>query len=138
MIREPHVAGITREMALSRPLESITSSIGSLFHYDPPRFGFSGSEQRLLISALAGGTDEELSSDLGISLSTVKKTWRSVYDRVSACLSDLIPGNSRPGGEASKRGRDKKQHLLTYLREHPQELRPVSKNLLQQRSARMR
>jgi hypothetical protein len=136
IIREPHVAGITREIALSRPLESITSSIGSLFHYQPPQFGFSGSEQRLLLAALAGGTDEDLSEELAISLSTVKKTWRCVYDRVAACLPELIPGNSQSNGEASKRGRDKKQRLVSYLREHPQELRPVSKKLLQQQPAR--
>ena len=132
IIRAPHVAGITREIAFSRPLESITSSIGGLFLYQPPRFGFSVSEHRLLHSALAGGTDEELSGELGISLSTVKKTWRSVYDRVAACMPELIPSNSQPDGEASKRGRDKKQRLISYLREHPEELRPVSRKLLQQ------
>lgn len=132
IIRQPHVAGITREMALSRPLESITSSIGSLFHYQPPRFGFSVSEQRLLLSALAGGTDEELSTELGISLSTVKKTWRSVYDRVAGCLPDLIPGNSHPNGENLRRGKDKKQRLIAYLREHLEELRPVSRKLMHQ------
>jgi DNA-binding CsgD family transcriptional regulator len=136
IIREPHVAGITREIALSRPLESITTSIGSLFHYQPPQFGFSGSEQRLLLAALTGGTDEELSEELRVSLSTVKKTWRSVYDRVAACLPELIPSSSQSNGEASKRGRDKKQRLVSYLREHPQELRPVSKKILQQQPAR--
>jgi len=78
---------------------------GLSFLYEPPLFGFNVSEQRLLISALAGGTDEELSDELGISLSTVKKTWRLIYDRVAACLPELIPGNSQPKGENSKRGR---------------------------------
>lgn len=123
---EPHVTGLTREMAL----KSLGSWIGSLFLYQPPQIGFSRSEQRLLLSALAGGTDEELSDDLGISLSTVKKTWRSAYDRVAACLPDLISSDSKPDGETSKRGRDKKQRLISYLRDHPQELRPVSRKLL--------
>jgi hypothetical protein len=124
--------GLTREMALGHR----GSWVGSLFSYEPPQFCFNVSEQRLLISALAGGTDEVLSDDLGISLSAVKKTWRSIYDRVAGCLPELIPGNSQPDGEASKRGRDKKQRLISYLREHPQELRPVSRKLLQQRPAR--
>jgi hypothetical protein len=132
LMREPHVAGITRELALSRPLESITSLIGSLFHYQPPQFGFSSGEQRLMLAALPGGTDEELSNDLGISLSAVKKTWRSVYSRVAACLPDLIPDNSHPDAENSRRGKDKKQRLISYLREHPEELRPVSRKLLRQ------
>jgi hypothetical protein len=129
---EAHIMGLTREMALQR----LGSWVGSLFLYEPPLFGFNVSEQRLLISALAGGTDEELSDDLGISLSAVKKTWRSIYDRVAVCVPELIPNNSQQDGEASKRGRDKKQRLISYLREHPQELRPVSRKLLQQRPVR--
>jgi DNA-binding CsgD family transcriptional regulator len=125
---QPHIMGLTREMATGHR----GSWVGSLFRYEPPQFGFSVSEQRLLLSALAGGTDEELSDDLGISLSSVKKTWRSIYDRVATCLPELIPGNALPDGEASKRGKDKKQRLISYLREHPQELRPVSRKLLQQ------
>jgi hypothetical protein len=127
IILVPHIVGLTREMALRQ----LGSWIGFLFQYQPPQFGFSWSEQRLLLSALAGGTDEELSDELGISLSTVKKTWRSAYDRVAACLPGLIPSNSQSDGETSKRGSDKKQHLISYLREHPEELRPVSRKLLQ-------
>ncbi len=129
---EAHIMGLTREMALQR----LGSWVGSLFFYEPPQFGFNVSEQRLLVSALAGGTDEDLSDELGISLSSVKKTWRSIYDRVAICLPDLIPGNSHPDGENSRRGKDKKQRLISYLREHPQELRPASRKLLQQRPER--
>ena len=100
--------------------------------YQPPRIGFSRSEQRLLLSALAGERNEELSDEFGISLSAVKKTWRSVYDRVATCLPDLIPGNSQLDGETSKPGKDKKQRLISYLREYPEELRPVSRRLLEQ------
>ena len=126
LVREPHIVGITREMAL----QQFGSWISSLFRYQPPRFGFTRREQRLLLSALLGGTDEELSCLLNTSLSAVKKTWRSVYDRVAARLPDLIPSNSQPDGDVSKRGRDKKQRLIAYLREHPEELRPVSRSLL--------
>src|SRR5579872_614602 len=48
IIMRPHVAGLTREMALADP----GSWIGSLFVYRPPQFGFNRSEQRLLLSAL--------------------------------------------------------------------------------------
>jgi DNA-binding CsgD family transcriptional regulator len=125
LVREPHIVGITRDLAL----QQFGSWISSLFRYQPPRFGFTRSEQRLLLSALVGGTDEELSRLLNTSLSSVKKTWRSVYDRVSARLPELIPGDSQPDGDVSKRGRDKKQRLIAYLREHPEELRPVSRSL---------
>jgi len=128
LVLQPHIVGLTREMAL----QQLGSWIGTLFQYEPPQFGFSRSEQRLLLSALPGGTDEQLSAELGVSLSTIKKTWRSAYDRVAACFPELIPSNSPSNSKTSARGRDKKQHLISYLRAHPQELRPVSRKLLRQ------
>jgi hypothetical protein len=130
LLRTPHIHGMTRELALARP----GSWIGSLFLYQPPLCGFSRSEQRLLLAALEGGTDENLSDTLAISRDTVKKTWRLIYERVAACLPELVPGNS-PTDIGMPRGKDKKQRLLTYLREHPEELRPVSRKLLPGRAA---
>ena len=125
LLRTPHIIGITRELALTGAL----SWIGSLFLYQPPQCGFRSSEQRLLLAALEGGTDEELSESLGISLDTVKKTWRLIYERVTACRPEMIPGNSA-ADYGTPRGKEKKQHLLAYLRERPEELRPVSRKLL--------
>ena len=114
------------------------SWVGSLFLYAPPRFSFRRSEQRLLFLALDGGTDKELADELGISLSAVKKTWRMIYDRVAACQPELIPSNSQADAWTQDRGKQKKQRLLAYLREHPEELRPVSRKLLQQAAAQRR
>ena len=128
IVNTPHVFGLTREVDTRRP----GSWIGILFEYRPPQFGFSAGEQRLLLAALHGGTDRELSDALGISLTTVKKTWRSVYVRVAAHSPDLIPANSATNGDEAmpERGREKKYPLIAYLREHPEELRPFSRKLL--------
>lgn len=115
--------GLTREIERRRP----GSWAGTLFSHEPPLFGFSASEQRLLLTALGGGTDEYLSNQLGISLSAVKKTWRSIYERVSVCIPELSSRTLRAESCKLDRGREKKQHLLAYLREHPEELRPVSR-----------
>lgn len=124
---EPRNFGITRELGTTQT----ASWVGSLFLYEPPRFGFSQSEQRLLLSALTqGGTDEELSVSLGISVFAVKKTWRLIYDRVGPCLPELVRANEGAAIPAQARGREKKQRLLAYLRKHPEELRPVSRRLL--------
>ncbi|MGB6198622.1 MAG: hypothetical protein WA871_02705 [Candidatus Acidiferrales bacterium] len=131
LLTKTHIVGLTREMAQTQH----GSWIGSLFLYEAPRFGFSRSEQRLLLSALAGGTDGELSDELGVSLSTTKKMWRSIYRRVAAHNPELIPSDAHEDGAKSKRGKNKKQRLMTYLREHLQELRPVSRKILQQSGA---
>jgi hypothetical protein len=66
----PHLIGLTRELAMAH----VGTWIGSLFVYPSPQFGFRPSEQRLMLAALQGGTDEDLAAALGISLSAVKKT----------------------------------------------------------------
>ncbi len=115
-------------------LKQLGTWISTLFLYQPPQFGFSKSEQRLLLCALGGGTDQELSDDLGISLSSVKKMWRSAYERVAASLPELIPRNVADDNGNSERGKEKKQRLMGYLREHPEELRPVLRERLQRAS----
>lgn len=117
----PHLIGLTRELAMAR----VGTWISSLFVYQTPQFSFRPSEQRLLLAALQGGTDQELADVLGISLSAVKKTWRSIYDRVTDRSPGLIPDHV-PEELTSERGKEKKQRLLAYLREHPEELRPAT------------
>jgi hypothetical protein len=117
----PHLIGLTRELAMAR----VGTWIGSLFVYQPPQFSFRPSEQRLLLAALPGGTDEDVATALGISLSAVKKTWRSIYDRVTDRSPGLIP-DQVPEELTSERGKEKKQRMLAYLREHPEELRPAT------------
>jgi hypothetical protein len=127
---EPRNVGMTRDLAMTR----LGSWVGTLFLYTPARLGLSPSEQRLLQSAFSGGTDDELSDMLGISLFAVKKSWRSIYERVAECLPELVPDRSEIDGQAPSRGKQKKQRLLAYLREHPEELRPLSRKLLRQRA----
>jgi hypothetical protein len=131
IVEKPHLLGITREMEPNDPWNR--SWIGSLFDYQPPRCGFSRSEQRMLLTALQGGTDEELSQELKISLPTVKKMWLSVYRRIDDRLPELSPTRSEPQVEMTRRGKEKRRHLLAYLRKHPEELRPVSQKLLSMR-----
>jgi hypothetical protein len=82
----------------------------------------------MLDEAAHGGTDEELADQLGISLSAVKKAWGSIYHRAADCVPELR-FNVAEGGS---RGKEKKQRLLAYLREHPEELRPTSRKLRRQ------
>ena len=79
----------------------------------------------MLLAALGGRTDEDITETLEISLSAVKKTRRSIYERVTAQSPGLIP-DQVPEELTSEGSKEKKQRLLAYLREHPEELRPAS------------
>jgi hypothetical protein len=127
VVRRPHIVGLTRDLESGRA----GSWVGTLFDYHPPQLGFSPGEQRLLLSALSGRTDEELSAELGTSASTVKNTWRSIYNRAISLLPVLFLDHSREDARSSERGKEKKRYLLAYLRDHPEELRPVSRKLQQ-------
>lgn len=120
LLRAPHFIGVSRELAL----QDFGSWMSSMFVYHAPRFGFRPSEQRLLLAALSGGTDEELSDELAISMSAVKKNWRQIYERVAPHDSTLVPSHYDEDRN-SERGKTKKQRLLAYLREHMEELRPT-------------
>jgi DNA-binding CsgD family transcriptional regulator len=131
LLRTPHVLGFVRDQKL--PVVGV-GTIGAIFNYQRPQFGFRPSEQRLLAAALAGDTDEQLAEALLISLSGVKKTWRSIYDCVHSSQPDLLDVDVPEQG-SHERGKQKKQRLLAYLRDHPEELRPISKRLLEQHRA---
>jgi len=123
---QPHILEATKAMAAKQP----GSWANLFFAYRKPVIGFTPSEQRLLSAALQGGTDGELAHLLGVSLSAVKKMWASIYLRVQSRKPfDLkIEFDESVDGD---RGKEKKQKLLVFLREHPEELRPYSLKLLE-------
>jgi hypothetical protein len=125
LLAKPHCVGLTRELAKGR----VGSWLGSLFLHQRPRCGFRASEQRLLLAALTGATDDTLADELGISVSAVKKSWRAIYARVGDQAPELVPGQSSSEASGKSRGKEKKQRLLAYLRVHPEELRPISRKL---------
>jgi hypothetical protein len=64
---------------------------------------------------------------LGSSLHAIKKLWISIYQRVEDHLSELIPNQQQLELPANGRGKEKRRRLLAYLREHPEELRPIAR-----------
>lgn len=121
----PHIMGSTRELALA----GTWLSGSALFSYQSPRFFFSRSEQRLLQAAMQGSTDVELSEELAVTASFIRRAWLSIYDRVATQAPEVL-GLAVPmkaGNANAVRGKSKKYRLLAYLREHPEELRPLSR-----------
>jgi hypothetical protein len=126
VFKEPHIVGTTPETESQR----LGSWVGPLFDYHRPQLGFSRGEQRLLIAALPGRTDEELCRELGTSVPTVKSMWRTIFNRAASHLPELFSDHLQMGARHAERGKEKRRHLLAYLRDHPEELRPVSRKLL--------
>jgi hypothetical protein len=101
---------------------SAVNPLSLLFYPVPPRIRFTPAEQRLLELALLNQSDAEISRDLGVSLDTVKKTWRRIYQRALKVLPNVLGSDEGDAGPA--RGAEKRRHLLDYLRIHLEELRP--------------
>jgi hypothetical protein len=123
VLQHPFILGATRETARQH-----LSWTTTLFQYSPPRMYPKPAEQNLLSAAIRGLKDEELSCELGVSLSFIKKTWSSIYNRAAEKLPELSLAIA--AGSVPQRGKEKKQRVLAYLREHPEELRPISPSKL--------
>ena len=107
------------EDATSNPAYALTLLFST---YASPTFGFTPKEQEILLLALDGHTDESGGRKTQTPLATVKKRLREIYAKVavanpsaSALSAPLLDGT---------RGAETRRHLLNYLRDHPEELRP--------------
>jgi hypothetical protein len=83
----------------------------------------------LLELALEGADDVFIAKSLFLTLPAIKRRWSSIFAHVSAVRPDLSPMD----GDGT-RGIQKRQRILTYVRSHPEELRPF--DLMRQRTQR--
>ncbi|MEF7617006.1 hypothetical protein V4F39_24045 [Aquincola sp. MAHUQ-54] len=117
----PELFGMRRAEAL-RMLPG--AHLRDVFEHHRPVFGFSPAERRLLRRAVYDETDEEIARHLDTTVHTLKKQWRSVYARVSARMPAFFGDGAL--GEEGGRGPEKRRLLVSYLRQHPEELRPFA------------
>jgi hypothetical protein len=108
------VFGQTRERAL---LEPVGSTVSFLFRSVRPRYYFPASQRRVLRAALAGRSDNEIAAQLGVSRDAIKGTWKAILTRVWDYDIELA-------GQAATHRR---RHVLEYVRQHPEELRPYER-----------
>ena len=99
-----------------------SSFAARLFNYGEPSLWLGDTYQKMLSAALRGLTDEELCQALGAKLPTIKKQWATIFSHVAAVKPDLLPDVN---DDRRIRGRQKRHHLLAYLRHHPEALRPL-------------
>ena len=69
--------------------------------------------------ALEGIDDATAAKALFVTLPAIKRRWQNIFHRVGALMPDLCP----PDGDGT-RGIQKRQRILAYVRNYPEELRP--------------
>ncbi|MCI1190965.1 hypothetical protein MOJ79_03835 [Calidifontimicrobium sp. SYSU G02091] len=117
---QPDLYGLSRDEA-ARMLPG--QPVRDVFQFVPPVLGFSAAERRALRLAVADFTDDEIADELGVTAHALKKVWRSAFERAGDRLPTLfVHAQAEPAG--GTRGPEKRRHLLQYLRQHPEELRP--------------
>jgi hypothetical protein len=98
------------------------SVAAGLFHHRPqPQFSFTRGEQQLLELALEGLDDATVAKSLFVGIPAIKRRWEKIFACVAVVRPDLCP----PGGDGT-RGVQKRQRVVTYVRNHPEELRPFN------------
>ena len=108
------------EVSLESMRKDPHSIAAGLFqHHREPQIPFTPREQELLELALGGADDASLAESLFITLPAIKRRWSGIFARVAAIRPDLCPED----GEGT-RGVQKRQRILAYVRNHPEELRP--------------
>jgi len=113
------LAVVTPDSALAAPY----SIARRMYRYRAPVLRLRPAEQELLAAALDGETDAELSAGLGLSLEAIKKRWISVFERVNEFKPEVL---SDADVDSPRRGRQKRHHVVAYIRAHPEELRPFA------------
>lgn len=114
----------TREIAGAAP----GTSASFVPQHVSPVCQFTRAEQRLLRKGLDGLTDQQIAAELGLSLNTLKSTWRSIYDRVASHAPFVLSGMDGGADDGGVRGTEKRRGVLSFVEDHPQELRPYLKD----------
>ena len=103
------------------------STLSMMFSPPARRFNFSPAEQKLLRAALLLDTDEELARELCLSPDTLRKQWRSIFERVLMADPLFFADEEEAVANGTSRGRGKRRQLLQYLHNYLEELRPYRK-----------
>jgi hypothetical protein len=114
----PFLLGMDRREAQAEP----GARMATLFVDRLPRLELPRGYRELLGLALEGLSDQEIADRLCVSISTIKKRWMALYEHVEVRVPGLLP--SAVWRFSGGRGVERRRHLLGFVREHPEELRP--------------
>jgi len=120
-LTRPLLHGIDRHEALNSP----GMAVERMFPHYELVLELRPIHRELLSRALVGETDEDLADSLGLSLAAVKSRWKAVYAHVEKRAPTILGDLGRDTFAVATRARERRRHLLNYLRDHLEELRPV-------------
>lgn len=112
----PYILGLSK----TQGRQNRGSFFDVMLTYEKPRLYLSPSQRELAALALEGKSDEEISREIRLTIDGVKKRWRALFAAAEDAMPDLLPPLPLDG----KRGVEKRDRLLEYLRHRPEALRP--------------
>lgn len=89
----------------------------------PPRLRFSTREMELLNLALWGNSDALIAETLNISLDTVRKRWRKIFQKIEDHPDLALFPEPPKDDKLSTRGPEKRQRVLQFIDAHLEEIR---------------
>lgn len=84
-------------------------------------------QQSVALLALQGDTDQRIAARLCISPDAVKQAWRGIVAAAQPFVPELqahVNDHRINGNAVTVRGAERRRHVLEYLRQHMEELRP--------------
>lgn len=99
------------------------SPVARMFAFREPFLDLSIKQKMILDLALEGYRDSEIACILGITPNAVRMRWRGIYEKMQAALPGIF--NERADVGRGGRGQEKRRIAIHYIRDHPEEIRPV-------------
>ena len=99
------------------------SPVARMFAFREPFLDLTINQKKVLDLALEGYRDSEIARFLGLAPNAVRMRWRGIYEKMQAALPGIFD-ECQEAGEG-RRGREKRRIAIRYIREHPEEIRPV-------------
>jgi len=101
----------------------IDSPVARMFAFREPFLDLTDRQKMVLDLALEGYRDSEIARFLKLSPNAVRMRWRGIYEKMQAALPGIF--DERDDGDPGRRGQEKRRIAIHYIREHPEEIRPV-------------
>jgi DNA-binding CsgD family transcriptional regulator len=92
-----------------------------------PRIGFSPAEKDLLNLALWGNNDSDIANTLNITVDTVRKRWRRIFEKIEDHPEVNLFSDAAQERDKGTRGPEKRSVVIQFIDAHLEEIRPYER-----------